>query len=204
MARSRSRSLHSHGRGRRRRSESSSKSRRRSRARHQRRSRSKRRSPTPIQAACQSTAALITKHAPEVPEDVRDRAAAKLVEAGYASDWQVLVLPREVLLHVFPPASHGVELTAVLHVQRKALPSLSGGEVIVSQGKARHRRTHDREDASSCDSGDGIGFDAAECLKKYRLHSIDHGHLIPFDSLNRIVQTAGEQRRRKRVQSWTL
>ena len=153
----------------------------------------------------------MNRYAPEVPEDVRGRVILKLEEAGYTFDWQVSILPREVLLHLFPFSSHGLELTAVLHAQRMAEPpQKEGGSAVAEQfermiaQQKKHtkvakqsRRTHNNDAVSSSESGDDIGFDATECLKKYGLPSIDHGHLMPFESLRTVVKAA--QKRKKKA-----
>ena len=167
--------------------------------------RSRERSPLAASAASDSIASFLAKYAAEVPEDVRARTSRKLEEAGYTFEWQVKVVPREVLLHVFPPQSHGMELTATVHAQRMALPSQAGGDVavieqlqkIASQQKMhaketkRLRKTHNNDAESSSASACEGGLDAAECLKKYGLPSLDHGHLMPFDSLKKFVKSAG-------------
>ena len=226
MARSRRRSTERDRRDRRS-SSSGSKSRRRSRSRERRgRSRKRGRSSgqvppereTHIRAppACAEyglkIADWLAKVAPAVHEEVRARVVAKLQEAGYEYDWQAVVLPREVLLHVFPPVTHGTELTAMHHAQHMAR-SVVGAESsdvafhlqqILAQQKQQTKATkglekpRNQDEVSSSDSGEDQGFDATECLKKYGLPSIDHGHLLPFDLLKTLVKAAGKRKKKSK------
>ena len=183
MARNRSRSIRSQRQSRRRRSSSDRASRGRSRSKRQGRycdSPSQKRTPPRRPRQREKTGAWVNRYAPEVPEDVRSRVIVKLEEAGYTFDWQVSILPRVVLLHLFPSSSHGLELTAVLHAQRMAEPSQKeGGLAVVEQfermiaQQKKHtkvakqsRRMHNNDAVSSSESADDIGFDATECLKK--------------------------------------
>ena len=134
---SRSRSQHSRSGGRRsRRSESRSRGRSRSRrarptpsphrGRHStgRISRSAGRLPGDVTQAAvntmRTTKDFLQEFAPEAPVDVRNKAADKLISAGFGSAWQLRVIPMEVLYIALPPAENAQELTVVILAQRQA------------------------------------------------------------------------------------
>ena len=121
-----------------------------------------------------------------------------------------MVLPREVLVHMFPPTESGLELTAALHAQRMASLSTSTAEPTVVHHLAnmasaqrmqtketkRLRKAHDKDAESSSGSGEDNCFDAADCLKQYGLPSLDHGHLLPFESLKKFVRVARKSKKK--------
>ena len=124
-----------------------------------------------------------------------------------------MVMPREVLLALFSPENQGMELTAVLHAQRSfGTPRAADNPVVLElQRMAEQQKVHTKEarrlrmkhgqpnddDESSADgSGEGT-FDAAECLAKYGLPSIDHGHLLGFQPFG--TWSAVQQKRNGRA-----
>lgn len=223
MARSRSNSSRSRKRrgrlrDRRRRSDSHS-SRGRSRSK---RSSSHRRSAALGGNAAPAASALeprtvrdfMDKYATEVPADVRSAVGQKLQEAGYQYEWQVTVMPREVLLTVLPPSSMGLNLTAVLHAQRVfGLHATSGGsEVTAKLGQViKHQQAHthearrlrrskrnnvDNQDESSSDTTGAESLDASGCLTKYGLASIDQCHFVSLSSMRPLVRGAKKAKKK--------
>ena len=99
----------------------------------------------------------------------------------------------------------GLELTVACHAQQsvnliyRRAPHdsvvVQRLEKIVAQQKhqtkeaRRLRKTNDNDAESSSASGDEGAFDATECLKRYGLPSLDHGHFVPFDLLKRMVKS---------------
>ena len=150
---------------------------------------------------------FLNKHAPEVPQQLRESAAQKLHTAGYPHEWQVVVMPLELLLRVLPSESAGLELTAVLHAQRSAAPATPRDSAVVNKlhSVIEHQKRQTKEakrmrmkgssgwqhdDNSFSVSGDEGSFDAASCLAKYGLSSVDQGHMISLSALKPIVRAA--------------
>ena len=161
----------------------------------------------------QTAKEFLKSYAKEVPQEVRDSAAAKLQEAGYGFDWQLKVMPRELLLTLLPAESMGLELTAVLYAQHMfGTQHVPGSTEVVAQLQQmiHHQRNHtaetkrlrrkgqdkgDKDDDSSSGTADD-SFDAAECLKKYGMPSVEHGHLIGFGNLRQLVRTAQKAKKK--------
>ena len=66
-------------------------------------------------------------YAIEAKTTLRDSALRRLAAAGYEQCWQIVAMPREVLMFVLKPDEARQELTLVLHAVQQAYKSNSEG-----------------------------------------------------------------------------
>ena len=65
---------------------------------------------------------------------MRTSTANKLIEAGLVHDWQLKVVPQDVLTTALPAATHSLELVAFLHAQLTASgPMMDANQTVVTQ-----------------------------------------------------------------------
>ena len=191
-----------------------------------RRSRRAARSPTQVRSLSPSpheardVKEWLSTQVPQASNTLLQKTVDALKAADFESVWQIMSAPKEVLVHVLPPGTHGLALTTVLAAQAAAqqaapLRAPAGGgdmgtvatafkEVAKASEKVaraqraqirdsrRQRRNRSRSFSSSGSEAGAANrdFDANKCLEKNGLPTMDHMHLVPCRSMRDAVMAA--------------